>query len=119
LVAIALAAACSGGSGVDGKLAINSLQPADWTRYCNWYNGEVSTTVGKSCADGSLVPNIQISDCTAKSPAGTCPATVSQVEDCVHKYKDHICDGITKVAPTCNNFPPNCFALFAGSNAVN
>src|SRR6266487_2391968 len=107
LLGLALVAACSGGSGVDGKLVISTVQGADWTRYCNWYNGEVSGIIGKSCPGGALIPNAQ-RDCMAQNPSTTCPATVSQVEDCVHKYKDHACDGTTKVVATCNNFPTNC-----------
>lgn len=115
LVAIALAAACSDSSGVDGKLVISTVQGANWTKYCNWYNAEVAGIIGKSCAGGSLVPNPQ-RDCQAPNPTTTCPATVSQVEDCVHKYKDNPCDGISKITPTCNNFPPSCNVLLVGSN---
>lgn len=110
-----LAAACSSTSGVEGSLAINSLSPTDWQRYCSWFNGEVKGLIGKACPDGSLLPNPQL-DCMAKNPATTCPANVSQVEDCVHKFTANACMGLAKVTATCTNFAPSCNVLFAGTN---
>ncbi len=113
-----LAVACSSTSGVEGKLAINSLSATDWQRYCNWFNAEVDKSLtGKQCPDGSLLRNPTL-DCMAKNPAGSCTATVSQVEDCVHKFKDNACDGLAKVTATCTNFGPSCNALLVGSNTL-
>jgi hypothetical protein len=117
-VAVALVAACSDSSGVDGKLVFGSLSDSDWQRYCNWYNGEVSQNAGKSCSDGSLIPSAN-RDCMAKNPAPNCTATVSQVEDCVHKFKDHSCDGLAKVVATCTGFVPACNGLLAPSSGLN
>ncbi len=113
-----LTIACSSTSGVDGKLAINSLSPSDWQRYCSWFNGEVKGIIGKSCPDGSLLPNPQL-DCMSKNPATNCPANVAQVEDCVRKFTQNACMGLTKVTATCTNFGPGCNVLFAGSNIIN
>jgi hypothetical protein len=117
-VSVALFAACSDSSGVEGKLVFGSLSDADWQRYCNWYDGDVDKNAGKSCSDGSLLPNPH-RDCAAKNPAPNCTATVSQVEDCVHKFKDNACEGLPKVVATCNGFVPACNVLLVGSNAAN
>lgn len=110
-----LVAACSSTSGVKGELVFNTLAASDWAKYCNWQNGELGSNAGKSCGAGSLLPTVQ-RDCMGANAAPNCTATVSQVEDCLRKFKDHQCDGITKVVPTCNGFAPACNALFAASN---
>ena len=117
-LAFLVIAACSSTSGVKGDLVFGMVTGADWAKYCNWHDGEVDSIAGKSCGDGSILPNPHI-DCNSKNPVPNCTATVSQVEDCVHKYKDHACDGLAKVVATCNSFPPSCNAILAGSNVLN
>jgi len=114
----ALFAACSSGSGLDGKLVVSQLSAADWGKYCDWANGRFGAVGGKSCMGGALVPAYQL-NCAANVLAGStvCTATVSQAESCTNKFKDNACDGLSAVLklPECTNVSPCGNGLFMQS----
>jgi len=100
--------ACSGGSGVDGGLALTSLSDADYVKVCTYYNTKAAQiNMGAKCSSNNQQPNVALLPCGSMNDTrsyGGCSAKVEDAENCINSLD--ACK-----ATAADNLPQGCVLL--------
>lgn len=98
LLSLALVAACSGGSGIDGDKRVVDLSDSEIDDLCNYIIEQQGDARSETCTDEDGVdftvefPDFDECVDSMLNYSGDCPSTVHQEEECAEKLGDDPCD---------------------------